>query len=232
MARFSIWNDLDQRSVPVGDAVDGGLENGLENGLSDGLEDGLSDGLEDGLSDGLASAEPDGVGVCRTGAEVLDGCGDTVAGDVGCGLLPPTTLPMVVPEPGLCQMIESSGFPATFSITVMPPITAANIAAAVKQSISQPGRRRPFAARALPLCPPLRWLGAGVASAAVSGPPSHQARPCPDVRLASAASRPCPPAGWSLAPASGPEPAAAPRMFARRRTTGAAVRSFSPVRER
>ncbi len=162
------------------------------------------------------------------GAELwLVGCAEDVGvGEYGVGvavgvdvaLLPTGTFP---------QTTELDGFPAAILITVTATITVTRITAATAASVRQLGRRGPCGASALPSCPPSCpppcWLDACVASLAVAGPPSHQARSCPGVGPVSAAAWSCAPAGCARR---------APYMFARCMTTGAAVRSFSPVRDR
>jgi hypothetical protein len=140
------------------------------------------------LPDGLDVGDGD---VCRLGltevlgaGEVVDGLGEMLLGRadgdwLGAGLVPgvvvarelgrfSTTLPMVVPEPDLCQMSDSSGLPAIASTAVTALIATTNVASTAPAIASH--RRRLRAGERDPAPPPGgRSRPAGLSSGPVTG---------------------------------------------------------------
>jgi hypothetical protein len=100
----------------------------------------LGDGEpEEGVGEGLGEAGLVWL-LLGLGEAGLDGC--RVAGAVCClgADCPPTMPPTVVPDPLRCQTTASSGFPATSSNPLIPPITPRNIPRLATVTSSQPGR--------------------------------------------------------------------------------------------
>ncbi|HUK69862.1 MAG TPA: hypothetical protein VLW50_14110 [Streptosporangiaceae bacterium] len=173
-----------EKEDKAGDGLD--ARNGAA-GDADAVEVAPTEGVDVGV--GVEAVLDDGVGVALG---LVDCADDVGVGECGCGvdvaLLPTGTFP---------QTTELDGFPAAILITVTAIITVTSITPAAAASIRQLGRRGPCGAaalpsRALPSCllpvgPPRCSPGAGVASFAAAGPPSHQALSCPGVGLDCAA---------------------------------------------